>query len=217
MIYLGTFFLLLFFSIAPLNAMLRHRYSDMTRFCMGIFGVIFCVFCYFTFVVNKHINEASHLNAEILITSSIDVNKVKYETARKEYSSINHTIQEILDKYYPQVIIQDVAKGGLFNYTVGGSSDSSFEGLGDIEKGAGEKLANLNELVDKRHELAKELIAYKEAIYKVEKEEYLQRLYVLKNSFFDGVVITYFLKKSTAEHKKNFYEKTGSKPIHKQN
>ena len=194
MIYLATLFLVLLFAIYPVNACIRNSCSRIGKIYIGIFCFLFSIFIYFTYVLSKNVQEANKLNAEIQFMPPHEINEEKYNLAVKEYASINNIIQQVIDKYQPQVIIKDIAKGGLFNYTVGGSADSSFEGLGDIEKGTGEKLANLNKLVDKKHEMAKELITLKGEVYQLRFNEANRRLYVLKNSFFDGLVVSFFVK-----------------------
>lgn len=201
MIYIFTILILFLLSIPATIAVLKHKYNNKSRIVMILFGLTFLVFSYFTYLVNKHINRASHLNAEIMIYSSNEVGKAKYQLARREYREIDDIMEQILRKYLPQAVIQDVVKGGLFNYSVGGTENSSFEGLGDIERGAGEKLANLNDLIEKKHQIAKELIKYKEESFTADTSKIEQELFVLKNSFFDGVVVSFFVKREHIERK----------------
>jgi len=144
-----------------------------------------------TKLILPSINKYNRLITEITYMKPISINVAKYNNAKKELSKTEALINKIADKYQVQVKVENL--NGISIYTAPLSQNvTSFNGLGDIERGSGEKLKNLEVLIDKQNILAHELLEMANSQYGEEYYTKLQQLNALRYDLFSGVLVRWF-------------------------
>lgn len=152
------------------------------------------------------VNKANTINAKIQLMQPSSIDEVNAKITEEQLKSVQDLIQKAFDKYQIQATTYDLK--GIKMYA-NAFSVINISGLGDIERGAGQKLKNLEALILKQEELAKQIIALKIKTYKPEFYELNQELHVLKNSAFDGIIVRWFLKDNIQPIKNTDYYANG--------
>lgn len=125
------------------------------------------------------------------IMQPVTIDIVKYNNATRQLATTQNMIKEIMAKYQIQAQVQNL--NGVKIYTMPMSASGvSFQGLGDIERGAGEKLKNLEVLLTKQEQIANTLVQMQNAQYKEEFYTLNQQLNAMRYSLFDGWIVRAF-------------------------
>jgi hypothetical protein len=143
----------------------------------------------------ERVNRLKAANINMIPTSALqDV----YDLRMLELKKVQDQILKAFDKNKFQIRLQNL--NGLSIYTSPLSSNvTSFQGLGDVERGGAEKLKLLHELIEKQYRLAESIIEAKKALYR---EEYYQNnasIMVYENSLFDGCLVRWFSIKNSSQ------------------
>lgn len=121
----------------------------------------------------------------------ISINVAKYNNAKRELLKTEALINKVADKYQVQVKVENL--NGISIYSAPLSQNvNGFNGLGDIERGSGEKLKNLEALIDRQNILAHELLEMANSQYGEEYYTKLQQLNALRYDLFSGVLVRWF-------------------------
>jgi len=171
---------------------------------LGAFGII--VFLFLIIIVISHdITKANELKAKIQIMEPVEINLAVLSRTKEEYKIITKLIKEAFDKYQIQATTIDFKGMTMFASPL---AANSLNGVGDIERGSGEKLKNLEELINKQWELANKLIQLEKESYKPEFYELNQSLHILKNNVFSGLFVRNFMAKEIdIVYNKTYYAK----------
>ena len=155
------------------------------------FAVVFAVV--FTYAVAVDVRSANLIQAQIQLMQPSSIDEAKLKRAEMELKAVSSLIQEAFAKYQIQAKTEDFKNIKMYVMPLAGAG-LNFNGLGDIEKGAGEKLKNLETLINKQWELAEKIIELQTLVYKPEFYSLNHELHALKYSVFDGVVVRWLLK-----------------------
>lgn len=137
------------------------------------------------------INKYNTLITEVTYMKPISINVAKYNNAKRELLKTEALINKVADKYQVQVKVENL--NGISIYSAPLSQNvNGFNGLGDIERGSGEKLKNLEALIDKQNILAHELLEMANSQYGEEYYTKLQQLNALRYDLFSGVLVRWF-------------------------
>jgi len=137
------------------------------------------------------INQYNTLITEVAYMKPISINVAKYNNAKRELSKTEALINKVADKYQVQVKVENL--NGISIYSAPLSQNvNGFNGLGDIERGSGEKLKNLEALIDRQNILAHELLEIANSQYGEEYYTKLQQLNALRYDLFSGVLVRWF-------------------------
>ena len=173
---------------------IKNKFKDNGDLWLGLCiasGVIQVFFQTTLVYVILSINRYNKLITEITYMKPISINVAKYNNAKRELSKTEALINKVADKYQVQVKIENL--NGISIYTAPLSQNvTSFNGLGDIERGNGEKLKNLETLIDKQNILAHELLEMANSQYGEEYYTKLQQLNALRYDLFCGVLVRWF-------------------------
>lgn len=142
-----------------------------------------------------HVNETNKLKAQNIHMLPKDILEKNIAVKNAELNDIKEQIKKAGDKNQFQVQIKNL--NGISIYSMPMSANgTSFQGLGDVERGGAEKLKLLENLIKKQKEIANELI---QAQKELSREEYYKRnaeIMVYENSIFDGILVKWFSIKS---------------------
>ena len=142
-----------------------------------------------------HVNETNILKAQNIHMLPKDILEKNIAVKKEELNDIKEQIKKASDKNQFQVQIKNL--NGISIYSMPMSANgTSFQGLGDVERGGAEKLKLLENLIEKQKEIANELI---QAEKELSREEYYKRnaeIMVYENSIFDGILVKWFSIKS---------------------
>ena len=167
-------------------------------FCLMAFGLIIILLV-------RDIQRANKLKAEIEIMSPVTVNLAILKRTELEYAVVTNLIKETFDKYQIQATTVDFKGMTMFASPLAGNS---LKGVGDIERGSGEKLKNLEQLINKQWELADKLIELEKESYKPEFYKLNQSLHVIKHNVFTGLFVRHFMaKKINLVYNETYYAK----------
>lgn len=159
-------------------------------FFLWVAQIIFHGFTLYYLIIPS-INKYNTLITEVAYMKPISINVAKYNNAKRELSKTEALINKVADKYQVQVKVENL--NGISIYTAPLSQNvTSFNGLGDIERGSGEKLKNLEALIDKQNILAHELLEMANSQYGEEYYTKLQQLNALRYDLFSGVLVRWF-------------------------
>lgn len=195
MIFLFILFILFLLSLyAFLHIIFKREFIDGFGLIMLIIMILAFVFVIFNIVVYD-IRETNILKAQNIHMLPKDILEKNIAVKKEELNDIKEQIKKASDKNQFQVQIKNL--NGISIYAMPMSANgTSFQGLGDIEKGGAEKLKLLESLIEKQREIANELI---QAQKELSREEYYKRnaeIMVYENSIFDGIVVRWFSIKS---------------------
>ena len=142
-----------------------------------------------------HVNETNILKAQNIHMLPKDILEKNIAVKKEELNDIKEQIKKASDKNQFQVQIKNL--NGISIYSMPMSANgTSFQGLGDVERGGAEKLKLLENLIEKQKEIANELI---QAQKELSREEYYKRnaeIMVYENSILDGILVRWFSIKS---------------------
>ena len=142
-----------------------------------------------------HVNETNILKAQNIHMLPKDILEKNIAVKKEELNDIKEQIKKASDKNQFQVQIKNL--NGISIYSMPMSANgTSFQGLGDVERGGAEKLKLLENLIKKQKEIANELI---QAQKELSREEYYKRnaeIMVYENSILDGILVRWFSIKS---------------------
>lgn len=161
-----------------------------------LFGVFFMIQMLFQHVsltdsILPSINKYNTLITEVTYMKPISINVAKYNNAKRELLKTEALINKVADKYQVQVKVENL--NGISIYSAPLSQNvNGFNGLGDIERGSGEKLKNLEALIDRQNILAHELLEIANSQYGEEYYTKLQQLNALRYDLFSGVLVRWF-------------------------
>jgi len=147
----------------------------------------------FTVPVVASVMRANLIQAQIQLMQPSSLDEAKLKRAEMELKTVSSLIQETFAKYQIQAKTEDFKNIKMYAMPFAGAG-LNFEGLGNIEKGAGEKLKNLETLIDKQWQLAEKIIELQALVYKPEFYSLNHELHALKYSVFDGVVVRWLLR-----------------------
>lgn len=183
-----------------LIAILHVKAKRKDRHYMGGWMVL-CCFLYFAqlpfhgIMLHKliipSVQKYNTLITEVAYMKPISINVAKYNNAKRELSKTEALINKVADKYQVQVKVENL--NGISIYSAPLSQNvNGFNGLGDIERGSGEKLKNLEALIDRQNILAHELLEMANSQYGEEYYTKLQQLNALRYDLFSGVLVRWF-------------------------
>lgn len=180
------------------------------NYAYRLMGACLTTFTSFLFLLNsiffcsKDLSEANRLNAEIKMMQPASINIAKLKRTEAEYKAISKHIQEAFNKHEIQANTTDIA--GMSVYVAPFSAGvGSFNGIGDIERGAGEKLKNLEALINKQWKLAEDLVALEVQTYKPEFYELNQKLHVIKYNLFSGLIVRALIRDIKPVYNDDYY------------
>lgn len=159
----------------------------------GVFFIIQMLFQHVSLTdsILPSINKYNTLITEVTYMKPISINVAKYNNAKRELLKTEALINKVADKYQVQVKVENL--NGISIYSAPLSQNvNGFNGLGDIERGSGEKLKNLEALIDRQNILAHELLEIANSQYGEEYYTKLQQLNALRYDLFSGVLVRWF-------------------------
>jgi hypothetical protein len=140
--------------------------------------------------VTKNVERANKLYSEIVLMQPSSIDQILLEKRTAELGKVQYLIDKAVDKYQIQATTYDLRGFKMYMQPF---SSGTLANLGDIERGAAEKLKGLNVLIEKQHQLANEIFALQIQVYKPEFYRLNQQLHVLKYSAFDGLIVRMFM------------------------
>lgn len=173
----------------------RFNNNDIGTAFFWISFILFFAVCVSFLVLIGDVTKTNYLKAQNIHMLPKDILEKNIAVKNAELNDIKAQIKKAGDKNQFQVQIQNL--NGISIYTMPMSANgTSFQGLGDIERGGAEKLKLLENLIEKQREIANELI---QAQKELSREEYYKRnaeIMVYENSLFDGILVRWFSIKS---------------------
>ena len=151
--------------------------------CIGIFLTI-------QFII-EDIQKYNNTYTEVKFMSPVAIDITKYNNAKTELKKTENLIQNVVGKYKVQVEVKSLQGINIYSMPMSANT-TSFQGLGDIERGSGEKLKNLEVLIEKQNQIANNIISLYNAQFKPEYYNNLQNLNALRYSWFSGWFVRWF-------------------------
>lgn len=159
---------------------------------VSFFAVLLLLFMFN--ITSSNIEEANYTLAQIQLMQPAGIDEAKLKRAEIEFNTVSNLIKETFDKYQIQAKTEDFKGFTIYTAPFSAGGIQTFQGLGDIERGSGEKLKNLEMLINKQWQLAEKIIELQATVYKPEFYTLNQELHILKYSAFDGIVVRWFLR-----------------------
>jgi hypothetical protein len=196
--------------LAMVIAIISNR-KDMDFSISLVIGLGCALILYFIALMSADVQEYNKLTTQIIVMPPIEYDESRYTIVKNELDSVKSIIKDVLDKYQLQVEIKSLDGLSLYAMPMGVNT-SSLQGLGDIERGGGEKLKNLENLIEKQNTIANRLIPLATAKFKYE-EFYKnnQERIALKYNLFSGWIIRSF-GMSEAQCKESVLQNSNFKP-----
>lgn len=157
---------------------------------MGVsLTLVFAFFCIMSVCIDINQYNKKYNQIKFMQPASIDIEK--YNNAKSQLKEVQLLIQDVADKYKMQIEIKSLQGINVYSLPMSANT-TTFQGLGDVERASGEKLKNLERLIDKQQKLASELINLYNNQYKPEYYTNLQELNTLRYNIFSGWFVRLF-------------------------